>query len=517
MNALTRTAKFMNVDWSLQPRNDEEGRWIAAVVDAIPKESLRHPATQFLIPIILSVIDGYLCGHSVLVDGLPTHIEDPSVDDRDAVLSALSAVKLIKANEANGEGYYDPCQRLTDTLGKPKSVLLNHSRPLGLHTWSDYPAVDALTDTIYADHFGPKQSTVRRKLLRLVLLELYLAWTTDPTLKLTVSRNNNDYPRDRYNGMGITKTIIDVINILRDAGLIRQAIGFNDRLSSKGYISRIWPTGKLTAMFGQAGFEPEDIDTHHRQETIVLNRPSSKPKVNERIDYDDTEETHRMRALLGEYNSLLARTDIGIPSRDTNPHDKFVYRVFNRGSFEMGGRFYGGWWQDCSKAERALITIDAEETIELDFPGMLPTLLYAEAGIDYWSEVGSDPYTLVDPPASVASIATREFCKTLFHAAVNAENETSALRSVLGKGQKLTHLRQILDLLKEKHRPIADSFGTGCGHEMMNKESKIAERIIEHFTQKGIPVLTVHDSYIVAWGYRHGLQEVMGIALETIR
>ena len=25
--------------------------------------------------------------------------------------------------------------------------------------------------------------------------------------------------------------------------------------------------------------------------------------------------------------------------------NKFVRRIFNNGTFEEGGRFYGGWWQ----------------------------------------------------------------------------------------------------------------------------------------------------------------------------
>jgi hypothetical protein len=514
MNTSARTAKSINVDWSLQPRSDEEGRWIATVLKIIP-EGCQYPATQFLIPITLSVIDGHLCGHSVLVEGLPTLIDNPTVEDRNAVLTALSRAKFIEESKVAGVSLIRPLQRLTDILGKPKSELLNHSRALGLHTWSDHPAVDALTDTIYADHFGPKRSKAKRKLLRLVLLELYLAWATDPTLKLTVSRNNNSYPRGRYNGMGVTKTIKDVLDRLQEAELIRQTLGFNDRLSSKGYVSRIWPTGKLTTIFRAVDFGPGDIDTHHGQETIVLNRPGSKPKKKERIDYTDTDETDRMRLLLSDYNALLAQTDIDIrdvegpielsPDDTGHPrllyvsqHNKFVYRVFNHGSFDKGGRFFGGWWRDCPKDLRPLITINGEDTIERDFPGMLPTLLYAEAGIDYWSEVGGDPYILLDPPASVTNIATRDFCKTLFHAAINADSETSALKSLLGKGQKLARLRLILDLLKEKHRPIADRFGTGCGHDMMNKESKITERIIDHFTRKGIPVLTVHDSYIVA-------------------
>lgn len=530
LNHLTEIA----VDWSRQPHSREEGRWIAIVSVITSKESeskLQYPSSQFLIPITLSVVDGYLGGRAVVVDGLPTHIQNPTIKDRDFVITALSNAGFISIEGREGTGVsISPSKRLTDTLGKRKSELLDRSRPLGLHTWSDHPAVVELTDTVYAAHFGPRRSKVTSKLLRLLLLELYLAWSTDPSLKLYVPRSNNDYPESRYNGLGVKRTIIKVLDGLRDAGLIRQADGFWDRFDGRGKRSRIWPTGKLIAMFKVAGFGPEDIDTHRNQETVVLNRPIPGTRKKERIEYTDTDETDRMRTLLSDYNSLLARTAITLPGAEAfierepdeddngerfiSLHDTFVYRVFNRASFDKGGRFYGGWWQDCPKELRRHILIDGNETVERDFPGMLPTLLYAEAGIDYRPQIeaGVDPYVLDDLPPSLASIATRDLCKKLFAAAINATNEQKAIEGVSGKGLTHAKLRAILALLKEKHQPIANRFGSGVGLKMMNREAQITERIIEHFTQQGIPVLTVHDSYIVAREHEKELDEQMQLA-----
>ena len=41
-----------------------------------------------------------------------------------------------------------------------------------------------------------------------------------------------------------------------------------------------------------------------------------------------------------------------------NQRDKFTRRIFNWGSFEKGGRFFGGWWQRCPKHWRGSIFID---------------------------------------------------------------------------------------------------------------------------------------------------------------
>ena len=40
------------------------------------------------------------------------------------------------------------------------------------------------------------------------------------------------------------------------------------------------------------------------------------------------------------------------------PSRQQVHRVFNRSSFDNGGRFYGPWWQQCPKAWRREIFIN---------------------------------------------------------------------------------------------------------------------------------------------------------------
>ncbi|MCW3574034.1 hypothetical protein K6Y53_38700, partial [Burkholderia cenocepacia] len=53
---------------------------------------------------------------------------------------------------------------------------------------------------------------------------------------------------------------------------------------------------------------------------------------------------------------------------------------FNAGSFELGGRLYGGFWQRMNKAERKDLRIDGEQAVELDFSQVGPRILYGMAG-----------------------------------------------------------------------------------------------------------------------------------------
>ena len=75
---------------------------------------------------------------------------------------------------------------------------------------------------------------------------------------------------------------------------------------------------------------------------------------------------------------------------------KFVRRIFNNYSIESGGRLAGVWWLSCPSDARSRILIGRLETIEIDLKGLHPVLLYAEAGIDYFDEMGHDPYSVCE-------------------------------------------------------------------------------------------------------------------------
>ena len=62
-------------------------------------------------------------------------------------------------------------------------------------------------------------------------------------------------------------------------------------------------------------------------------------------------------------------------------HRQTIRRIFNSTSFDIGGRFYGGWWQNIPSGYRGLITIDGKRTTEFDCGSLHPTLLYAQEGL----------------------------------------------------------------------------------------------------------------------------------------
>ena len=116
-------------------------------------------------------------------------------------------------------------------------------------------------------------------------------------------------------------------------------------------------------MFKVAKYGPLDIDMHHQKECIILRdivtrkrkKRGSTQETDEEVQvdvpYEDTPDTIRMREQLPEYNNLLRRTFIDIPSLEKPFIDlggkgaravsfrqsarQFVRRIFNRGSFRV--------------------------------------------------------------------------------------------------------------------------------------------------------------------------------------
>lgn len=415
---------------------------------------------------------------------------------------------------------------------------LDYSRPINLHTWSESGEAIALVDTINGSIFGQRRSKTRMKLLRIVLLELYLAWKADPEMNLSVSRDNSAYPLNRYNGLGVTKTIVSVLDILSEAGLIDHTIGFQDRFSGKSRRTRIRATDKLVSFFEAAKLGQAAIDRHHLEETVVLRIPDPKERRKQiEHEYDESGMTRRSRFILNVYNALLAKTEITHPgvddfieldpdkygtTRRVHTSDKFVRRVFS-GSLHEGGRFYGGWWQPCSKRLRIGIKIDGRPTIEVDYSGHMPAILYAEAGIDYWSQINADPYEVYDLPDGLAKVATREVCKKVMNIAINAPDakvyeifHSDWAPDAAERNIRKRDVMTILSNIKKKHLPIADRFGTGCGLAVMNTDGRITERIVSHFTRQTIPVLSIHDSYIVPVEHEAELRDLMQTAFQGV-
>ena len=60
----------------------------------------------------------------------------------------------------------------------------NYSRVLDVHIWSNYPEVNEFISLIYNAYFSNQngKKSIAKKHIKLVLLDLYVAWLDDPDL-----------------------------------------------------------------------------------------------------------------------------------------------------------------------------------------------------------------------------------------------------------------------------------------------------------------------------------------------
>jgi hypothetical protein len=69
--------------------------------------------------------------------------------------------------------------------------------------------------------------------------------------------------------------------------------------------------------------------------------------------------------------------------------------------------------------------------------------------------------------------------------------------------------------IEQFHQPISHYFYSGIGLKLQRLDSDIAEIVMMEFCKYGIPILPLHDSFLVHNGWKEGLEEEMSKAFQT--
>jgi len=70
-------------------------------------------------------------------------------------------------------------------------------------------------------------------------------------------------------------------------------------------------------------------------------------------------------------------------------------------------------------------------------------------------------------------------------------------------------LDELLRAFLDKHPHLEDDMFADRGIQLMRSDSQIAEEVIGHFVERDIPILCIHDSFIVPHNRTLELREVM--------
>lgn len=276
-------------------------------------------------------------------------------------------------------------------------------------------------------------------------------------------------------------------------------------------VTRVALTADAASALDADSLNIRDFCIDSPDEPILL-----KDSRNQLCNYVDTAETQAMRATLDQINWCLSGTEITTAralthldcDRDFVGSRVNVVRIFNYGSFALGGRFYGGWWQNIRRDARRLILLDGAPTIEADYRGFNPAVLLAKAG----QPIPDDPYSLI--PGVSESEELRNHAKITLAALLNSttgNTEEPKGFDVVKHGMTKEEFRQsVLDAF-----PMLQSLlGQQTGMKLQREESDLAERVMLHFIEQGHPILPIHDAFMVQEHLKSELVQTMKDAFE---
>jgi len=141
--------------------------------------------------------------------------------------------------------------------------------------------------------------------------------------------------------------------------------------------------------------------------------------------------------------------------------------------------------------------------------------------------LSDDPYdlgVLILPDVVTTKEQQRAYVNLLVLMGINADTDKKAFQAFRNDDRKdkvansLTDI-QLGELLKgyiDKHPQFDGILNTGQALRLMNIDSQIANLVIDHFTQKDIPVLCIHDSFIIQHDKEPELRRILDQATRQV-
>lgn len=432
------------------------------------------------------------------------------------------------------------------------------SRPFSGFDWSEHPCVTNFIDYMYS-LYEPwarangsqrikNQDEIRTHLMCLTL-EAFRTYLMSETLYMAVPLGNKTiagYKKSRYKPHHLSFRLLNRVKTFLISNDFLE-VGFEGRPTgapSHQRATRVRAINPLLAYICGYGVNQYMISSYPQSAEVIILRKAKygRQKTGKVEEYDDTEFTEKARSNLNTINQFLEKQFIDIElndqqeaqlnerlakRKDDSKHnyfsftDKRLKRIFNNSSFEQGGRFYGGFWQQIPKEYRFLITINESRTIQLDYSGMHFAMLYAMRNAPM---PDSDPY-LLDGYSS----ELRADIKTAFNILINCSTANEAIAAIdsrINSGlfdPRLNSGESVLNAFRVNHPIIVDFIATGEGLSLQYLDSQIAELIMLKGIEKDVCILPIHDGFItntnneaqlLIW-MRESFAEVMGTEINV--
>ncbi|HAY33771.1 MAG TPA: hypothetical protein PK536_09695 [Ignavibacteria bacterium] len=404
--------------------------------------------------------------------------------------------------------------------------------PFNLKHTSKHPVITNIVKDIWSDLSIDKSIKVslKQKCLVSTLLNLWISMNTRYYIRYSRRKVYYAGIPKRYRVDYYTYNImVGIMDSFSSLGLIESEKGFYNPEQDYGQLTKIKPTDLAVSML--QNIKPVYVEDIRPPEFVILKNRETKTK----IDYQDTKEIIQMRNELTDYNDLRQSTTFALKNvtiGEAVTHNRFfklfgitsstdewtirnpyIYRVFNN-DFQHGGRYYSGIESQMPKELRAKLTINGSPTVELDFGSMHIRILYQLEN----KRISGNVYEQL----SDGNPLLRGLYKLIALVSINSTTLKKTLEGL--RSDILTRHRELLVLFnkvtdeeilgyfnrwKKAHKPIAKYFNSDIGVKLQNYDSQIAAGVIRHFTSKGVPVLVVHDSFVIEDKYKEDLKDIM--------
>ena len=308
----------------------------------------------------------------------------------------------------------------------------------------------------------------------------------------------------RYAVCDFSGTVFKTVLIaLSDNDFIQCKEGFRGKGAAHG-LTTLWLPGEEFKFWLDDNLNGVTVERHLKEtpESVQL---KNADKV--LIDYVDDNHTLAMRQRIEEGNQKRASVNWSyLPLVDEQsfalddvrrsiPDESLrCYRVF-REDFRSGGRFYCGA-QGLRKAERGTITVNGQPTIELDYKSLHPRLVYNSEGL----EAPVDCYASESRP--------REMTKFISLLCINCESLKQALSALMRRKSMVSdEAKRHLEAYVEEHKAIEHRFFALGWKQLQYLDSQLVDLVLTKAVDDDIPVLPVHDSFIVSTKHAFWLKE----------
>lgn len=371
--------------------------------------------------------------------------------------------------------------------------------------------------------------------LTCLMWNLYKVWGCDDDGYLRLSLNTAHYRKGskfskgqvyRYNPYGISKNVCIIVKLLHQFKFIELQRGFCDRTTGIGKQTRVRATKRLLGYFRGL---PNWIDEQYNDaRAITLRCIKSKAPV----DFLENDFSHDIRTLLTKYSEAMAKANVTIPGatgdvfefpchngqrRKVSLRNTSTFAVFHltpEGDWKMG-RMYGPWWLNIPSAEREKIIIDGEETVTLDYSAQVLNILSSWCNV----QIEGDAYAIEPIWEDLDDKSHRAITKAAVLRMVNCKNKNSAIGSMrtLFSGfeeprKKVVgqFIQQYFDAISSKYPHLEPYFFKEQWPDVYRQDSDLARDIIREFVGLGLPVLAIHDGFMVKKQHEQLLRDVMG-------